>query len=332
MTFVAVDGGQSEMRLTVVGSGATHRAPGFTYRGGDPVSTIVDAVAAAWSNVPERGQVERVALGLTGLPSTVEQRDRLAVEISRRLNAREVVLCADNVTAHVGALPERYGVVLTVGTGVGCLAVDPASGTARRVDGWGYLFGDGGSAFAIGRAGVAAVLAAHDGRGPGTQLSDRAAERYGPVDLIPQRLYTSPRTVDDTARFAMDVVAAAESGDGVAEAIVRQAGGELARTAGAGVAALPDPPTPAPVAMSASALAPEPVAVPVPPPVPVACTGRLIETSRLLADAFRSALAAACPQAHPVPAAGSALDGACWLATADDPAPYGPQLHIYRDR
>jgi len=245
--------------------------------------------------------------GLTGLPSAVQERDRLAKAVAGLLHAREVVLCGDNVTAHAGALPDRHGVVLTVGTGVGCLAVDPTSGTIRRVDGWGYLFGDDGSAFAIGRAGLAAVLRAVDGRGPSTVLSDLARERYGPVELMPQRLYTSHRTVDEAAQFAVDVLTAAELGDNVSVAIVRAAACELARTAAAGVAALP----------GSSA-------------VPVACTGRLIGTSSLLADTLRAELARVCARARPVPAAGSALDGACWLASTTDSTPYGPYLHIYR--
>jgi hypothetical protein len=33
MTLVAVDGGQSGLRLAVVGSGQVHAGPGFVYRG-----------------------------------------------------------------------------------------------------------------------------------------------------------------------------------------------------------------------------------------------------------------------------------------------------------
>src|SRR5690606_36306196 len=126
VSFVAVDGGQYELRLTVVGSGVTHRAPGFSYRGVDPVATMAEAVASAWASASADGladDVERAALGLTGLPSAVQERDRLAKAVAGLLHAREAVLCGDNVTAHAGALPDRHGVVLTVGTGVRCLAV-----------------------------------------------------------------------------------------------------------------------------------------------------------------------------------------------------------------
>jgi N-acetylglucosamine kinase-like BadF-type ATPase len=302
--FVGVDGGQSTLRLTA--GDAVFEAPGFSHHGGDPVSATLDPVRSAWSAAGRSGPVSRAVLGLTGLPSTVELRDVLAAEVARLMAAREVVLCADNVTAHAGALLDGYGVALTAGTGVNCLAADPAAGVVHRVDGWGHLYGDDGSAFAIGRAGIAAVLRAVDGRGSPTSLTSLSGQRYGPG--LPSRLYTSRRVVDETARFAPDVVAAAAGGDAVAAGIVSHAGRELARTAAAGVAALPGT-----------------------GPVPVTHVGRLLSGDGPLVAAYRAALAASCPRAREVPAAGSALDGALRLATAPElMAGYGSHIHVYR--
>jgi glucosamine kinase len=304
---VGVDGGQSRLRLAVSERpGAVFEAPGFSYHAGEPVAATVDAVRQAWAAAGVAEPVERAVLGLTGLPAVVELRDALAAGVARALAAREVVLCADNVTAHAGALPDGYGVALTVGTGVGCLAVDPATATIHRVDGWGHLYGDDGSAFAIGRAGIAAVLRAVDGRGPATALTAAAAARYGPAATMTQRLYPSARVVDDTARFAPDVVAAARAGDRVAAGIVAAAGAELARTASAGVAALPGTGA-----------------------VPVTHTGRLVAGGGPLVDAFRAALATACPRAAPVGAAGSAPKGAGGAAGKPGDA-YRAHLHVYR--
>ncbi|WP_232665738.1 N-acetylglucosamine kinase [Pseudonocardia sp. TRM90224] len=299
---VAVDGGQSQLRLTVVGSGRVHVGPGFSYAA-DVVPGIVAAVATAWAEVVADEPVERAALGLTGLPATAEGRERLGAAVAELLPTPEVLLCADNVTAHAGALGGARGVALTVGTGVNCLAVDPEAGFCHRVDGWGHLFGDDGSAFAIGRAGIAAALRAHDGRGAPTKLSELVEERFGALDEVPQRLYTSPTRVDDIARFAVVVLGAA---DEVAGAIVRNAGAELARTARAAVDALPGA-----------------------EPVPVACTGRLVESSPQLLAALRAGLDG-CERARLVPAAGSALSGACFLAEAADLRGYGPLLHVFR--
>jgi N-acetylglucosamine kinase-like BadF-type ATPase len=303
---VGVDGGQSTLRLSA--GGAIADGPGFSYHDGDPVSVTLGSVRAAWTRLGHGGPVERVVLGLTGLPSTVELRDALAAGVARLMSAGEVVLCADNVTAHAGALPDGYGVALTGGTGVNCLAVDAAAAVVHRVDGWGHLYGDDGSAFAIGRAGIAAVLRAVDGRGAPTALSALAVARFGPVEGLPLRLYTSRRVVDDTARFAPDVVGAAGDGDEVAAAIVSRAGRELARTATAAVAVLPGT-----------------------GPVPVAHVGRLMPEGGPLVGAYREALARQCPRAREVPAAGSALDGALRLAaTPALMAAYGSHIHVYR--
>jgi N-acetylglucosamine kinase-like BadF-type ATPase len=301
--FVAVDGGQSTLRLAEAGVDAVHEAPGFSYHVGDPVVAIVESVEQAWSLVSGNGPVERAVLGLTGLPTSAGLRDALAAGVTSVLGAREVVVCTDTVIAHAGALPKAYGVVLTVGTGVGCLAVDPAAGVAHRVDGWGHLFGDDGSAFAIGRAGIAAVLRARDGRGPQTALTGPASRRYG--SELPQSLYRSRRVVDETARFALDVVGAAAGGDDVAGQILRAAGRELAHTAATGVAALPGD-----------------------GPVPVALLGRLVRGGGALLDAFHSALS--CSRALPVPNEGTALDGALRLAVDAAWPAYESQLHVYR--
>ncbi len=304
---VAVDGGQSRLRLAVVGDDRVHEAPGFSYHAGDTIAATIDAVERAWASAGASGPVARVVLGLTGLPSSANRRDALSAGIARVLRAHEVVLGADNVTAHAGALPSSHGVALTVGTGVGCLAVDPAVGTIRRLDGWGHLFGDDGSAFAIGRAGVAAVLRALDGRGSATALDALAQARYGPIRQLTERLYTSPRMVDDIARFAPDVVAAAAGGDPVSARIVRSAAAELAHTAASAVAVIAGTGT-----------------------VPVTLVGGLVAAGGPLVDAFHEALATEAPRALPVPPAGGSLDGARRLALLDHCGPYGGHLHVYR--
>ena len=66
-----------------------------------------------------------------------------------------------------GALSLGWGVSVVAGTGVACLTV-PADGAARIVGGHGYLIGDEGGAFWIGREGIRAALRAMDGRGAST--------------------------------------------------------------------------------------------------------------------------------------------------------------------
>lgn len=304
---VGVDGGQTRTRLRIVPDGSIRHAEGVSRLEGDPIARVVTAVRDAWRGGPI-AQVNRLVLGLTTAPHTERGRRDLARAVGDSLNAREVWLAEDLVTAHAGALPERNGVALTVGTGVACLAVDAVTGRRHVVDGAGYLLGDDGGGFWIGRSGIAAVLRAVDGRGPATVLRDHAADRYGDVDdvtALATELHSGDRPVSRIARFAPDVLAAAESGDAVADGIVDRATGELAGT----------------VMAATEGIAGE--------SVPVALGGRVLINATLLRERLISRLRRDCSRAVPVLAAGTPLDGACALAGSPSPDPYRPMIYIH---
>lgn len=293
MTRIAIDGGQSALRLRVVPTGRVGTGPGHAH-GPDSLPNMLDAIAQAARAAAVAGPVEVVALGLTGYPSAPGAAEAFAADVAELLNADEVRLTQDMVTAHAGAFADGYGVVVAAGTGLVCLAVD-RDGSWHKVDGHGYLFGDAGSAFAIGRSGLVAVQRARDGRGPATKLAD--------TTLDPIALYKSPTLVDDVARFAPEVLRCAAEGDPVAEDLVVRAAGDIAETIAAAIAMLAGE-----------------------DPVPVACVGGLFGGAgdQLLVP-MRAALPA---RARLVPAAGTSLDGAERLATGG-PAPYADLTVIH---
>jgi N-acetylglucosamine kinase-like BadF-type ATPase len=242
---------------------------------------MLDAIGTAAADAGLTGPVEIAALGLTGYPQAPRAAEQFAADVAELLDADEVRLTQDMVTAHAGALPDGYGVVVAAGTGLVCLAVD-RDGTWRKLDGHGYLFGDAGSAFAIGRAGLVAVQRARDGRGPATKLAD--------TSLDPVTLYRSSTLVDDVARFAPEVLRCAGEGDPVAHDLVVRAATDIAETIGAAV----------------DQLAGE-------GPVPVAYVGGLFAgAGEQLLTPIRAALPA---RARLTAAAGNSLDGAERLAT-----------------
>jgi N-acetylglucosamine kinase-like BadF-type ATPase len=67
----------------------------------------------------------------------------------------------DAPVAHAGALGGRPGVVVIAGTGSVVYARDE-NGLSQTLGGWGFLFGDEGSAFSIARDALALVMAAQD--------------------------------------------------------------------------------------------------------------------------------------------------------------------------
>lgn len=285
----AVDGGQTRLRLGVVVDGAVRdvvERDGFRYRPSeDPVDATVRSVRAAVGGRP----VDRIALGLTSTPSTVAGAYRLAEAVLDAIGAAEVLVAADMVTSHAGALRGAPGVVITAGTGTTCLGVN---GTRiERADGFGYLLGDDGSGFAIGRGGMAAALRAREGRGPGTSLADVLAAHFADVPDFPHGIYSTANPVASIASFTQAVATAARSGDAVASKLWVKAADRLVATAASVV----------------RRCFPEATGV------PVSYTGRLFDVTDLLREPFLAGLAASCPEADAREPQGASIDGAALL-------------------
>lgn len=111
-----------------------------------------------------------------------------------------------------------------MGTGSVVFAKTPTD--LHRLGGWGYLFDNGFSGYAIGRDAVMAALAAEDGTGEPTALFDILRERLGGgiFQSVPA-LYRMPK--EEIASFAKEVFAAYSAGDGVAAQILQARAAQL---------------------------------------------------------------------------------------------------------
>jgi N-acetylglucosamine kinase-like BadF-type ATPase len=95
------------------------------------------------------------------------------------------------------------------------------------------VLGDEGSGYAIGLAALRAVARASDGRAPSTALTGAVLGRWSlasPQDLV-GRVYQSATQRSDIAGLAALVHSVAQEGDAVAQALLRDAGRELALAA-----------------------------------------------------------------------------------------------------
>lgn len=131
--------------------------------------------------------------------------------------------------ALAGALGGHPGAVVISGTGSIAFGVD-ADGNTVRAGGWGWVLGDEGSGFDIGRRALAAALAAADGTGPATSLGDRIATAWQleRLDQAIRRVYADViQAKADLAALVPLVIAAAADGDPVAAALLEQAGRDL---------------------------------------------------------------------------------------------------------
>lgn len=206
--------------------------------------------------------------------------------------------------ALTGAIGFGAGVVVIAGTGSVAIGRNDA-GEEARAGGWGPIVGDEGSGYAIARAGLAAILRAHDGRGPATSMTAILKSDYDmtPADL-PRFVYAQTTHGDDIARLGKLVIDAAQGGDAVANEIILRAGNELASAALA-VARR--------VGLASSAF-------------PVAYVGGAFNAGEILLAPMRAAIAAGAPQAKVDAPAHTPVEGAALMAVhaAANPRPTRP--------
>ena len=179
-----------------------------------------------------------VCLGIAGVD---REDDAEAVRgIMRRIGFKTRTLVVnDALIALVAGAGDRPGVVVVAGTGSIAYGRDAAS-RAARAGGWGYLLGDEGGGFWIGRAALAAVVRQFDGRGPETLLTGLVLDQMrlaNPTQLI-HAVYGGGIHRYAIGSIAPVVQRAADAGDAVAAGIIDRAAGELAAAAASVIARL----------------------------------------------------------------------------------------------
>jgi N-acetylglucosamine kinase-like BadF-type ATPase len=231
--FVAgIDGGQSSTIAVVVDDDGVVRGRGS---GGpsDHVGQAPDSPRAALAcehalrralaaaQLPAETPLAAVVIGLSGYEGSWHGRPPAFM-------AERVRYVHDAPIALAGAIARRPAGVVIAGTGSAGYGEDP-SGRAVRAGGYGYLFGDAGSGFAIARSALAAAMTAAD-RGVTTDLATAALAFFDVPDLRAFVRAVSLHQIDrpQIAGFARVVADAARLGDSEARTIVDQAAAALA--------------------------------------------------------------------------------------------------------
>jgi glucosamine kinase len=96
----------------------------------------------------------------------------------RRLTSVPIAVTDDSEAALLGAFDGAPGIVVIAGTGSIACGSD-SSGALVRIGGHGFLLGDDGGGYWIGRECLRAALSADDGSGPATALCGVVAQIYG---------------------------------------------------------------------------------------------------------------------------------------------------------
>ena len=174
---------------------------------------------------------DAICLGIAGVDRPA---DAAAVRgIMRRIGFKSRVLVVnDALVALVAGAGDDPGVVIVAGTGSIAYGRDD-SGCAARAGGWGYLLGDEGGGFWIGRAVLAAVVRQFDGRGPVTLLTELVLAEMdleSPRDVI-HAVYEKGLPRRSIAGIASVVQRAVDAGDAMAAEILDRAAAELTSAA-----------------------------------------------------------------------------------------------------
>jgi N-acetylglucosamine kinase-like BadF-type ATPase len=168
-----------------------------------------------------------ICLGIAGVDRPDDA--RVVRGIMRRIGYKAKVLVVnDALVALEAGAPAQPGVVVIAGTGSIAYGRNERN-QAARAGGWGYVLGDEGSGYWIGRAALRAVLREADRRGPATRLTHLLLNYYGvprAQDLIHQ-VYAATLRPAAIASLAQCVMSAFSDGDEVAIGILRGAVDQL---------------------------------------------------------------------------------------------------------
>jgi N-acetylglucosamine kinase-like BadF-type ATPase len=196
--------------------------------------SLDQAVSEAFANAGlSRGTVAGACLGLAGAGRPADRDTVLDWATSRQL-AHRVCVESDGRLLLAAGTPNDWGLGVIAGTGSFALSRLP-DGRTRRAGGWGYLFGDEGSAYALALQSLQAVTRAYDGAGPETAMTELVLARLQITEVrsIVSAVYgrgLDRQAIADLASVATD---AASSGDREALRCLETAADSLAGTAAA---------------------------------------------------------------------------------------------------
>ena len=314
---LAIDGGNSKTDVALIGWDgrvlATLRGPGASQEGYGVdgamrrLGELILAVAGKAGIDPSGVIASHVSACLAGadLP---EEEEALTAALLARGWSQTAVAVNDTFAVLRGGVDEPWGVAVTCGAGINCVAVAPSGAVARYLA-LGTLTGDWGGGLGLSQAVMWHAMRGWDGRGPATALGAAAAEHFGLPSIRDVAVAVHKRDLSeaDLHRLTSVLFTVAAQGDQVARSLVDRQAAEICVMAAA--------------AMRQLSMAPA--------GVPVVLGGGLLESrDPLLLSAVGRHLAEAAPGATArvldvPPVAGAALLGLDYVG-----APTAPKLRL----
>ncbi|MBO2456753.1 ATPase [Actinomadura sp. LCR2-06] len=175
--MVGIDAGGTKTRCVVLTLGGalagSGTGPGANPNsGGDTAGALTAALREALGDLDRThiltGVFGIAGAGSAGRPAAVSAARRAWQAVGLRGSPAVVT---DIAVAFAAGTTEPKGIVVFSGTGAGAAVISDGA-IVQRADGYGWLVGDEGSAVWLGKEAVRAALAAYDGRGSPTLLTD----------------------------------------------------------------------------------------------------------------------------------------------------------------
>ena len=299
VSSLAIDAGQTGMKVR--STDATGGTTEWSHPGIRTDLPLIPQLADVIADAAARDvRVDAVGVGVSGL-TDVDSDAAALLAASVPLGADSLTLAHDSITSYLGALGDELGTVVAAGTGVVTLAVGATE--VARIDGWGYIMGDAGSGYWIGREALEAVMRAHDGRGPATALTEAVRADFIDLEHAYIQLQSDPARVSRVASYSR-VVADLSAEDAVAAGILTRAGGELAHSAVTGLRRVGEDRADAPR---------------------VRAVGGVFRSDRVL-ESFEAAVRDALPRADVRVDSAHPVDGAARLVTLPEHSALTPML------
>ncbi len=216
MRYVAgIDGGQSGTQAAIadetgriIGRGSAGPADEIAQ---DATSTrLHDALNGALEEARKNAKLDE-ATTFDAIVAGVSGYEGRLWGVPPSLPARTFRIVHDPTVAHAGAFAGGSGVIVIAGTGSAAYVVDDGGATGLH-GGFGYLFGDEGSAFWIVRTALAAAALRDDN----CAIAQAALARFGQSSMreIFAAFYHGTITRERLASFAREVIDVAQRGGG----------------------------------------------------------------------------------------------------------------------
>ena len=145
----------------------------------EAVSVLTDAKEKLLANINDSDYVLKVGAGLGGYGINADYRKKLEDEFSAVFD--EFKLYSDAYAAMLGALAGEDGILMIAGTG--SIALAKRGDKTFRCGGFGYRYGDEGSAYSIGKALISMALKEADGRLDKSIISDLVADYFDNIGV-----------------------------------------------------------------------------------------------------------------------------------------------------